>query len=82
VCVCLRVCFLLLDLFQDDHKLRCLYGPHQVNHGGVQQPPPQGSLHKSHTTEELHPGARLLGIVVHEILKKKYNIIRECGLFL
>ena len=44
------VLVLLLDLFQDD--LRCLFSPHQVNHGGVQKPPPQVSLYKSHTTEE------------------------------
>jgi len=43
------VCVLLFDVFQDD--LRCLFIPHQVNHGGVQKPPPQVSLYKSHTTE-------------------------------
>jgi hypothetical protein len=36
--VCVSV--LLLDLFQDD--LRCLFSPHQVNHGGVQKPPAGG----------------------------------------
>ncbi len=30
----------------------CLFRPHQVNHGGVQKPPAQVSLYKSHTTEE------------------------------
>jgi hypothetical protein len=44
------VCILFVDLFQND--LRCLLSPHQVNHGGVQKPPPQVSLYKSHTTEE------------------------------
>jgi hypothetical protein len=46
-CVYVCVCVLLLDLFQDD--LRCLFSPHQVNHGGVQKPPPQVSLYKSQT---------------------------------
>ena len=32
--------------------LRCLFSPHQVNHGGVQKAPAQVSLYKSHTTEE------------------------------
>jgi hypothetical protein len=50
VCVCVCVCVLLLDLFQDD--LRCLFSPHQVNHGGVQTLPQQVRLCKSHTTEE------------------------------
>ena len=49
VCVC-GVCVLFVHLFQDD--LRCLFSPHQVNHGGVQKPPVQVSLYKSHTTEE------------------------------
>jgi hypothetical protein len=44
------VCVLFVHLFQDD--LRCLFSPHQVNHGGVQKPPAQVSLSKSHTTEE------------------------------
>jgi hypothetical protein len=44
------VCVLFVDLFQDD--LRCLFRPHQVNHGGVQKAPAQVSLYKSHTTEE------------------------------
>ena len=44
------VCVLLVDLFQ--HDLRCLFSPHQVNHGVVQKPPVQVSLYKSHTTEE------------------------------
>jgi hypothetical protein len=44
------VCVLFVHLFQDD--LRCLFNPHQVNHGGVQKPPVQVSLYKSHTTEE------------------------------
>ena len=48
MCVC--VCVLFVDLFQDD--LRCLFIPHQVNHGGVQKAPVQVSLYKSHTTEE------------------------------
>ncbi len=48
MCVC--VCVLFLDLFPDE--LRCLFRPHQVNHGGVQEPPPPVSLYKSHTTEE------------------------------
>ena len=55
VCVCgvWCVCVLLVHLFQDD--LRCLFIPHQVNHGGVQKsPPPQVSLYKSHTTELHH----------------------------
>jgi hypothetical protein len=37
--VCVRVvcvCVLFVHLFQDD--LRCLFRPHQVNHGGVQKP--------------------------------------------
>jgi hypothetical protein len=51
VCVCVCVCVLFVDLFQDD--LRCLFSPHQVNHGGAQKSPlPQVSLYKSHTTEE------------------------------
>jgi hypothetical protein len=51
VCVCVWcVCVLFVHLFQDD--LRCLLRPHQVNHGGVQKPPPEVSLYKSHTTEE------------------------------
>ena len=50
MCVCVCVCVLFVDLFQDD--LRCLFSPHQVNHGGVQKPPAQVSLYKSHTTEE------------------------------
>jgi hypothetical protein len=29
------VCVLSVDFFQDD--LRCLFSPHQVNHGGVQK---------------------------------------------
>ena len=49
VCLC-GVCVLFVHLFQDD--LRCLFSPHQVNHGGVQKPPAQVSLYKSHTTEE------------------------------
>jgi hypothetical protein len=49
VCVC-GVCVLFVHLFQDD--LRCLFRPHQVNHGGVQKSPTQVSLYKSHTTEE------------------------------
>ena len=49
LCVCVCVCHLFY-LFQDD--LRCLFSPHKVNHGGVQKPPPQVSLYKSHTTEE------------------------------
>jgi hypothetical protein len=49
VCVC-GVCVLFVDLFQDD--LRCLFSPHQVNHGGVQKPPAEVSVYKSHTTEE------------------------------
>jgi hypothetical protein len=44
-CVCVR----FVHLFQDD--LRCLVSPHQVNHGGVQKPPAEVSLYKSHTTE-------------------------------
>ena len=56
VCVCVCVCVLLLDLFQDD--LRCLFSPHQVNHGGVQKPPQQVSLCKSDTTEESLRGRR------------------------
>ncbi len=40
----------IVDLFQDD--LRCLFSPHQVNHGGVQKAPTQVSLYKSHMTEE------------------------------
>jgi hypothetical protein len=56
VCVC--VCVLFVDFFQDD--LRCLFSPHQVNHGGVQNPPPPVSLYKSHTTCPEHfPSARL-----------------------
>jgi hypothetical protein len=54
VCVCVVcVCVLFVDLFQDD--LRCLFTPHQVNHGGdrgVQKSPVQVSLYKSHTVEE------------------------------
>ena len=50
MCVCVSV--LLLDLFQDD--LRCLFSPHQVNHGDVQNAPAQVNLYKSHTTEERH----------------------------
>ncbi len=50
MCVCVCVwCVLFLHLFQDD--LRCLFRPHQVNHGGVQKTPTQVSLYKSHTTE-------------------------------
>jgi hypothetical protein len=49
VCVC-DVCVRFVDLFQDD--LRCLFSPHQVNHGGVQKAAAQVSLYKSHTTEE------------------------------
>ena len=41
MCVC--VCVLFLDLFQDD--LRCLFSPHQVNHGGVQKSLPEVSLY-------------------------------------
>ena len=41
--MCVRACVLLLDLFQDD--LRCLFSPHQVNHGGVQKAPVQVSLY-------------------------------------
>ncbi len=38
MCVCVVcVCVLFVDLFQDD--LRCLFRPHQVNHGGVQKSP-------------------------------------------
>ncbi len=48
MCVC--VVYLFVHLFQDD--LRYLFSPHQVNHGGVQKPPEQVSLYKSHTTEE------------------------------
>ncbi len=48
--VCLCVCVLVLDLFQDD--LWCLFSPHQVNHDGVQNAPSQVILYKSHTTEE------------------------------
>ena len=48
MCVC--VCVLFVDVFRDD--LSCLFSPHQVNHGGVQKPPAQVSLYKSHTTEE------------------------------
>ena len=44
------VCVLFVHLLEDD--LRCLFSPHQVNHGGVQKPPVQVSLYKSHTTEE------------------------------
>ncbi len=44
------VCVLFVDLFQDD--LRCLFSPNQVNHGGVQKPPAEVSVYKSHTTEE------------------------------
>ena len=48
VCVCVWcVCVLFVHLFQDD--LRCLFIPHQVNHGGVQKPPVEVSLYKSHT---------------------------------
>jgi hypothetical protein len=54
VCFCLSVLF--LDFFQDD--LRCLFSPHQVNHGGVQKAPAQVSLYKSHTTEEFHKRRR------------------------
>ena len=49
VCVC-GVYVLFVDLFQDD--LRCSFIPHHVNHGGVQKPPAQVSLYKSHTTKE------------------------------
>jgi hypothetical protein len=49
VCVC-GVYVLFVDLFQDD--LRCLFRPHQVNHGGVQKPPVEVSLYKSHTNAE------------------------------
>jgi hypothetical protein len=49
VCVC--VCVLLFDLFQDD-SLRCLFRPHQVNHGGVQNDAAKVSPYKYHTTEE------------------------------
>ncbi len=50
-CVCVWcVCVLFVHLFQDD--LRYLFSPYQVNHGGVQKPPVQVSLYKSHTTEE------------------------------
>jgi hypothetical protein len=44
VCVCV-VCVPFVHLFQDD--LRCLFIPHQVNHGGAQKPPAQVSLYKS-----------------------------------
>jgi hypothetical protein len=38
VCVCVWcVCVLFVHLLEDD--LRCLFSPHQVNHGGVQKPP-------------------------------------------
>ncbi len=52
VCECVVcVCVLFVNLFcQDD--LRCLFRPHQVNHGGVQKAPAQVSLYKSHTNEE------------------------------
>jgi hypothetical protein len=36
------VCVLFVHLLEDD--LRCLFNPHQVNHGGVQKPPTQVSL--------------------------------------
>ncbi len=49
MCVC-GVYVLFVHLLEDD--LRCLFSPHQVNHGGVQKPPAQVSLYKSHTTEE------------------------------
>ncbi len=44
------VCVLFVHLLEDD--LRCLFRPHQVNHGGVQQTPSEVSMYKSHTTEE------------------------------
>ena len=44
------MCVLFVYLLEDD--LRFLFSPHQVNHGGVQKPPAQVSLYKSHTTEE------------------------------
>jgi hypothetical protein len=44
------VCVLFVHLLEDDE--RCLFSPHQVNHGGVQKPATQVSLYKSHTTEE------------------------------
>ncbi len=44
------VCVLFVQLLEND--LRCLFTPHQVNHGGVQKDPVQISLYKSHTTEE------------------------------
>jgi hypothetical protein len=52
VCVCVCVFVLLsldcaLDHFQGDS--RCLFSPHQVNHGGVQKSPPEVSLYKFHT---------------------------------
>ena len=45
MCVCVSVFVLFVDLFQYD--LRCLFRPHQVNHGGVQKAASRVSLYKS-----------------------------------
>ena len=51
MCVC-GVCVSSLFISWKMIDLRCLFSPHQVNHGGVQKAPAQVSLYKSHTTEE------------------------------
>jgi hypothetical protein len=71
VCVC--VCVLFVDLFQDD--LRCLFLPHQVNHGGVQKAPAQVSLSKSHTTEESLRRRKLRRISQVYILKLEVTFL-------
>jgi hypothetical protein len=43
------VCAIALSLLR---SLKCLFSPHQVNHGGVQNAPAEVSLYMSHTTEE------------------------------
>ena len=40
------------DVLVCETQRKCLFSPHQVNHGGVQKAPAQVSLYKSHTTEE------------------------------
>ena len=56
--------------------LRCLLSPHQVNHGGVQKPPTQVSLYKSHTTEEplrRHRGDKYCQVLVCPLSKGNPN---------